>query len=95
MSTSVKALAGTWKTQSRVLRYRLVGDRLCHDRRVIDRGDRQPERIGRVERAVAGIDLEVQRDRYAFKGGVPENVRVAASNDSHDGKAEPSDRVAV
>src|SRR5687768_5221440 len=32
---------------------------------------------------------------FAFKGGVPENVRAAASNVSHDGKAEPSDRVAV
>ena len=30
-----------------------------------------------------------------FAGGVPENVRVAASNVSHDGSADPSPSVAL
>ena len=51
-------------------------------------------KVSDAERAVARRDLEVDR-AAEFRGGVPEKVRVAASNESQVGSAAPLASVAV
>ena len=94
LSTSTNASAGTWKVHA-----------------VSSAIDWLPTGVPTTGASLTGVTVSLNVSEalnepslattvrsnvsVAFAGGVPEKVRVSASNVSHGGRADPSDRVAV